>query len=152
MLFKSLWCWLCRIKKTCLQYTVTRDYHRQGHQSDVMMSTMASQITDISIVYSTVCSGEDQRKHQRSASVAFVRVNSPHTGPITPKMFPFDDVIIFNTVTRDYHRQSDNTGSNTSVGCIHVIISTEWDEWLCHVPPRSCLTDDQSVLCGNCLI
>ena len=62
------------------------------------MSMMASQITDVSIVYSTVCSGADQRKHQSSALLAFVRgihrwpVNSPHKGPVTRKMFPFDDV------------------------------------------------------------
>ena len=66
------------------------------------MGTMASQITSLTIVYSTVYSGTDQRKHQRSASVAFVRgfhqwpVNSPHKGPVTQKMFPFDDIIIFH--------------------------------------------------------
>ena len=37
------------------------------------MGTMASQITSVSIVYSTVCSGTDQRKHQSSLSLAFVR-------------------------------------------------------------------------------
>ena len=64
------------------------------------MSAMASQITGNSIVYSTVCSGTDQRKHQSSAPLAFVRgihrwpVNSPHKRPVTPKMFPFDDVIM----------------------------------------------------------
>ena len=42
----------------------------------------------------------DQRKHQSSASLAFVRgihlwpVNSPHKGPVTGKMFPFDVVIM----------------------------------------------------------
>ena len=42
----------------------------------------------------------DQRKHQSSASLAFVRgihrwpVNSPHKWPVTRKMFPFDDVIV----------------------------------------------------------
>ena len=61
------------------------------------MSTMASQITS---VYSAVYSGADQRKHQSSASLAFVRgihrspVNSPHKGPVTRKMSPFDDVIM----------------------------------------------------------
>ena len=43
------------------------------HYSEVIMSTMASQITGLSIVYSTVCSGADQRKHQSSASLTFVR-------------------------------------------------------------------------------
>ena len=64
------------------------------------MSAMASQTTSISIAYATFCSGPEQRKHQSSASLAFVRgihrwpVNSPHKGPVTRKMFPFDDVII----------------------------------------------------------
>ena len=64
------------------------------------MSAMASPITSLTIVYSAVYSGADQRKHQSSASLAFVRgihhwaVNSHHKGPVTRKMFPFDDVII----------------------------------------------------------
>ena len=36
------------------------------------MSLIASQITGISVVYSTVSSGADQRKHESSASLAFV--------------------------------------------------------------------------------
>ena len=61
---------------------------------------MASQITSLTIVYSTVYLGADQRKHQSSASLAFVLrihrspVNSPHKWPVTRKMFPFDDVIM----------------------------------------------------------
>ena len=64
------------------------------------MSKLASQITSLTIVYSTVYSGPDQTKHQSSASLAFVRgihrgpVNSPHKWPVTRKMFPFDDVIM----------------------------------------------------------
>ena len=71
-----------------------------NHNSDVMMGAMASQITGVLIVYSTVCSGADQRKHQSSASLAFVRgihrwpVNSPHKRPVTRKRFPIDDVIM----------------------------------------------------------
>ena len=70
------------------------------HYNDVIMGAMASQFTSLTIVYSTVYSGADQRKHQSSASLAFVRgihrwpVNSPHKGPVTRKMFPFDDVIM----------------------------------------------------------
>ena len=65
------------------------------------MSAMASKITNITIVYSSVYSDADQRKHQSSAPLAFVReihrwpVNSPHKRPVTRKMFPFDDVIIW---------------------------------------------------------
>ena len=64
------------------------------------MSTMASQITGLAIVYWMVYSGTDQRIHQSSASLAFVRgirrwqLNSPHKGPVTRKLFPFDDVIM----------------------------------------------------------
>ena len=64
------------------------------------MGAIASQITSLTIVYSTVYSGADQRKHQSSASLAFVRgnhrgpVNSTHKWPVTRKSFPFDDVII----------------------------------------------------------
>ena len=66
------------------------------HYSDVIMSAIASQITRLTIVCSTVYSDADQRKHRSSASMAFVRpVNSPHKGSVTRKMFPFDDVIMF---------------------------------------------------------
>ena len=54
------------------------------------MSAMASQITRLTIVYSTVYSGADQRKHQSSASLAFVKwIHRLET----PK-FPYDDVIV----------------------------------------------------------
>ena len=81
------------------------------HYTDVIMSAMASQITSLMIVYSTVYSEADQRKHQSSASLAFVRgirrgpANSPHKWPVTRKMFPFDDVIMYQFKT---------TGSNSS--------------------------------------
>ena len=39
---------------------------------DVTMSAMASQISSLTIVYSTIYSGVDQRKYQSSASLAFV--------------------------------------------------------------------------------
>ena len=70
------------------------------YYSDVIMGTIASQITRLTIVYSTVYSDADQRKHQSSPSLAFVRVihrspvNSPRKGPVTRKMFPLDDVIM----------------------------------------------------------
>ena len=70
------------------------------HYNDVVMSVMASQITSLMIVYSTVYSGANQRKDQSSASMAFVwgihrwLVNSPHKGSVTRKMFPFDNVIM----------------------------------------------------------
>ena len=68
--------------------------------NDVATDSMASQITSLTIVYSAVYSGADQRKHQSSASLAFVRgihrwpMNSPHKWPVTRIFFPFDDVIV----------------------------------------------------------
>ena len=64
------------------------------------MTMLASQITSLAVVYSIVYSGVDQRKHQSSASLAFVRdihrgpVNFPQKWPVTRKIFPFDDVIM----------------------------------------------------------
>ena len=70
------------------------------HYDDVIMTMLASQITSLTVVYSIVYSGVNQRKHQSSASLAFVReihrgpVNFPHKWPVTRKMLPFDDVIM----------------------------------------------------------
>ena len=56
------------------------------HCNDVIMGAMAFQITSLTTVCSTVYSGADKRKHQSSASMAFVRRgggggrNSPVTG------------------------------------------------------------------------
>ena len=75
------------------------EYNRV-HYDDVIMTMLASQITSLTVVYSIVYSGVNQRKHQSSASLAFVReihrgpVNFPHKWPVTRKMFPFDDVIM----------------------------------------------------------
>ena len=55
------------------------------------MSAMTSQITSVSIIYSVVCSGANQRKRQSSASLAFVRrihrwpVTSPHKESVLRK-------------------------------------------------------------------
>ena len=65
------------------------------------MGAVASQITSLTIVYSTVYSDADQRIHQSSVSLAFMRgfhwrlVNSPRKCPVTRKMVPFDDVIMY---------------------------------------------------------
>ena len=88
-------------------------FHVTGplHYRDVIMAAMVSQITSLAIVYSTVYSGADQRKHQSSASLAFVRgihqrpVNSPHKRPVSQKMLPFDDVIPRDVImVREIHQ------------------------------------------------
>ena len=79
------------------------------HYNDVIMGMIASQINSLTIVYSTVYSEEDQRKHQSYASLAFVRgihrgpVNSPHKWQVRRKMFPFDDVIMITQMPGAKH-------------------------------------------------
>ena len=103
------------------------------HYCDVIMGTIASQITSLTIVYSTVYSGADQRKYQSSASLAFVRgihrgpVNHPHKWPVTWKMFPFDDVIVIHL--------NDNNGiisinSILSMRCYHWAIFAYFHEYI----------------------
>ena len=80
--------------------------------NDVIMGTIASQITSLTIVYSTVYSDADQRKHQSSASMAFVwgihrgPVNSPHKWPVMGKMFPFYDVIMRTWIRLETHNRN----------------------------------------------
>ena len=92
-----LWChWKLQVIQQNMKQAVT--FYVQ-HYCDIM-GWMASQITSLTIVYSTIRSGTDQRKHQSSASLAFVRgihrwsVNSADKWTVMGKMFPFDDVIM----------------------------------------------------------
>ena len=63
---------------------VIGDAYFAPHYCDGIMGAVASEITSLTVVYSTVYSDADQRIHQSSASLAFVRVihrrpvNSPH--------------------------------------------------------------------------
>ena len=65
------------------------DWIRIKHHRDDINRAMASQITGITIICPTVCSGTDQRKHQISASLAFVRATNA-------EMLPFDGVLMNN--------------------------------------------------------
>ena len=99
------------------------------------MGAMASQITGVSIVYSIVCSSADQRKHQSSASLAFVREFSgnrwipPHKGPVTRKRVPFDDVIMphHQPFVKEFHKR----GFHRSPGNSWWIPLTKGDAKVC---------------------
>ena len=86
----------CSLLKSCIKSL------NPYHIWQVRHNAMASQITDVPSVYSTVCSDVDQWKHQSSALLTFVCCvgNSPvtggfpHKGPVARKMYPFDDVIM----------------------------------------------------------
>ena len=98
----TTWWWsnLCLGISGLLHWNPSCTATNREHYTDVIMGAIASQITSLTIVYSTVYSDADQRKHQSSASLAFVwgihrgPVNSPHKWPVTRKMFPFDDAIM----------------------------------------------------------
>ena len=91
------------------------------HYCDVIMGAMASQITSLPVVYSTVYSGADQRKHQSSASLTFVRgihrwpVNSAHKWPVTRQMFSFDNVIM----AQNFLHSRGHTMTKTPIHCKH---------------------------------
>ena len=93
-------------------------YHtRLIHYDDVIMTVISSQITGLTVVYSIVYSDAGRRKHQNSASLAFVRgihrgpVNSPHKWPVTRKMFPFGDVImIWGVITHPWSQFARRVG------------------------------------------
>ena len=69
-----VWQWI--LSHYCYRYHTAST----SHYIDVLMSPIASQITGLSIVYSTVYPGAGQRKHQNSASLSFVRGISLVTG------------------------------------------------------------------------
>ena len=96
----------------------TESYH---HYTDVIM--MASQISSLTIAYSTIYSGVDQRKHQSSALLTFVPgihrrpVNSPHKWPVKRKMFPFDDIMMMMQALSSLHGGTTcNATSDIKVG------------------------------------
>ena len=66
--------------------------------SDIIISTPASRITGVAIVYRNFSLGADQREYQSSASLAYMRgihrwpVNPPQKGLAMLKIFPFDDI------------------------------------------------------------
>ena len=106
------------------------------------MGALASQNTSLKIVYSTVYSDADQRKHQSFASLAFVRgshrrqVNSPHKWPVTRKMFSFDDVIMKISFAHDISpsclivlKFCTERGSDTTLQNFKTIRQRTWMIW-----------------------
>ena len=122
MIWWKRWIWFTCDRQKCGSTASSKvKYNFSRHYNDVIMSAIASQITSLTIVYSTVYSVRDQRKHQSSASLAFVRgihrwpVNSLHKGPVTRKMFPFDDVIMYTLNPGQFLVASSAIGSNSGV-------------------------------------
>ena len=113
----SIWSGLVIIKVRWISFTkwlkgpVWHDYQATLHWRnttpyvvliDVIMTTMASQITSLMVLYSIVYSDSRSKKTSKLRVTGLCvgnsprPVNSPHKGPVTRKMFPFDDVIMKN--------------------------------------------------------
>ena len=95
------------------------------------MTKMASQITSLAVVYSTVYLDADQRKHQSSASLAFLwgihrdRWIPRTKGQLCGKMFLFDDVIMPNRVS-DCHSEWHHAFINGQ--CLVIVNNTRHDD------------------------
>ena len=117
------------------------DFELWPHPWPTLMSTMVSQITSLAIVYSTVYSGPDQRKHQSSVSLAFAKgthrwsVNFTPKGPVMQKMLPFDNIFMWPLIFKVKFGKSCNSGMGCPIdmeqkGCeptecwTHVVTST----------------------------
>ena len=92
-----------QIRNPIVAWVLRLDYmagypDKSPHYSVFIMGAMASQITSFMIVYATIYTGADQRKHQS--------VNSPHKRPVTLKMLPFNDVIMLAKATNWWHAPS----------------------------------------------
>ena len=89
-------------------YAYSIPWNHSYHYDDVIMGAIASLITSLTIVYSTVYSDADQRTHQSSASLAFVcgihrgSVNSPHKWPLTRKMMTSSCLVSFSSMVNIY--------------------------------------------------
>ena len=119
-LFLIFWTWLVSAVDLCIGALVGPFMTTRIHYCDVIMGSIASQITSLTIVYLSVYSGADQRKHKSSASLAFAQgihrrpVNSPHKGPVTRQMFPFDGVIMYHVKNKFWSQRGWKfTGTNS---------------------------------------
>ena len=110
------------------------------------MSAMTSQITSLTIVYSTAYSGADRKNHQRSASPAFVMgihrwpVNSPYKGLVTRKMFAFDDVIMHTTW---WHKPPQDKSEEIHVYILWDVLWTQ--NWYLRPDRCKCSLTDHSI-------
>ena len=125
------WCISAEADTMCNQYFRILGIFEKEFKD---VSAMASQITSLTIIYSIFHSGADQRKHQSSASMAFVSgshrwsVNSPHEGPVTRKMFRFDDVIMYKEMfsIRTLTKGTMKIGDAGQLKRIHIKIPKCW--------------------------
>ena len=87
------------IFKSALRGLTILVFREINHYDDVIMGAMASQISSLPIVHSTIYS--DAKKTSKLCVTGLCAgnspgtVNSPHKWPVTRKISPFDDVIMW---------------------------------------------------------
>ena len=113
----STWCymsmgiWMREHTSLFIQKALSYSLIFVTQYNDVIMGVIASQIISLRIIYSNIYSGTAHRKHQSSLSLASVMgihrwpMNFLHKGPVTRKMFPFDDIFVTDlmAMTRTTH-------------------------------------------------
>ena len=124
-----------------------------SHYDDVITGAMASRVTSLTTVYSTVYSDAAQRKHQSSASLAFVRgihrgpVNSPHKWPVMRKMFSYDDVIMAFESWPCQMKTTNHYQYPPATPCQNIWVGSRWWTylviWICY--QRIGKPDDKTV-------
>ena len=115
---------------------------------------MTSQITNASIVCSTVCSGVNQRKHQISAPLAFLMeihqwpLDSPHKWPVMPQSHPTTGPVRFSSPVRFLARKAEWSARRNFTSVLfpwshqatgHVRLDTAaylWFGWIIRRTPR----------------
>ena len=99
--------WSGHETKCCMLYILCSYYH----YVDVIMSTMAFQITSVSIVYSTICSSPDRRKHQSPGEYPAQRANNAKNVSIWWRHHDIYDNEIFRYIVGvHYEPSSTQTG------------------------------------------
>ena len=89
-------------------------YKYKMYYNDVMINAMASQITSLTIVYSTAYSRRRSKKTSKLRVTGLCERNSPVTGefPAQRAMFQFDDVIM-------YQQEWEIQSGFEKIGCLH---------------------------------
>ena len=118
------------------------------HYSDVIMSAMVSQITSLTIVYLTVYSGADQRKHQSSSFTGLCAGNSAVTGE-----FPAQMACNAENVSIGWRHHDMKYWMNWWIKWFQTRRSTAWNCFIIHSLQASiyqCLVDSYNLLSSSC--
>ena len=114
--------------KACFRSLHFTGQNEGYHHSDVRLSAMTSQITGAWIVCTTVCSDAYKEYIYQSSTAP---VDSPLKGPVTRKMFPFDDVIMVILEVRDWGPDFNRVSTALEKSLKFISVSRSWENhWI----------------------